>query len=242
MTSAARPDFDRRAAQYETHAPVQREAAAWLAEWLPTNIPGPALELGAGTGLFTRHLVARTDELVASDISPQMVQAGLQAVPGADWSVTDAARPPEGAGYHWIFSCSLVQWLADPVSTLRAWHRAAAPEARLLGGWFIRGTLREFLATCPDASPFVWRDTREWLEILPQSGWSPVRHEQRSFTRRHTDSAAMLREIHNAGAVIPRRLGIGPLRQALRHHDQSHRHENGVDSSFEFLRIEALRS
>jgi hypothetical protein len=49
-------EFDRRAAQYEQHAPVQREAAAWLAEWLPEKIESPALEVGAGTGLFTRHL------------------------------------------------------------------------------------------------------------------------------------------------------------------------------------------
>ncbi len=242
MTPAAHPDFDRRAAQYENHTPVQREAAAWLAEWLPTIIQGPALELGAGTGLFTRHLDGRTEKLIASDISPQMVRAGLRCAPKVEWSVADAARPPDGASYHWIFSCSLVQWLPDPVSTLRAWHRVAAPGAHLLAGWFIRGTLREFLGVCPDASPFIWRDAAEWLGILRESGWIPLRHEQRTFTRRHSDAAAMLREIHNAGAVIPRRFGIGPLRQALRHYDQRHRTEDGVDSSFEFLRLEALRS
>lgn len=242
MTPAIRPDFDRRAPHYEKHAPVQREAAAWLAEWLPPTLQGPVLELGAGTGLFTRHLAGSTDELVASDIAPQMVRAGLLAVPDAKWSVADAASPPPGdSDYHWILSCSLVQWLPDPDATLRAWHRAAAPSGRLLGGWFVRGTLREFLATCPEASPLAWRDAREWLDVLRQSGWNPLRHEQRSFTRRHSSAAAMLREIHNVGAVVPRRFGIAQLRRALRRHDEIHRHENGVDSSFEFLRVEAVR-
>jgi malonyl-CoA O-methyltransferase len=242
MTPAAHPDFDRCAAHYENHAPVQREAAAWLAEWLPPKLEGATLELGAGTGLFTRHLVGSTDQLLVSDIAPQMVQAGRQTVPQAEWAVADATTPPAGRGYHWLVSCSLVQWLPDPLAAFRAWHRASAPGARLLAGWFVRGTLREFLAVCPDASPFQWRDAAEWLQILRSSGWTPVRHEQRTFTRRHSDAAAMLREIHNAGAVIPRRFGIGALRQALRHYDQRHRTENGVDSSFEFLRLEALRS
>ena len=60
MNNALSHDFDRRAAVYEDHAPVQREAAAWLAEWLPEKIEDPALEAGAGTGLFTRYLVGRT--------------------------------------------------------------------------------------------------------------------------------------------------------------------------------------
>ena len=83
MTSALPHEFDRRASDYERHAPVQREAAQWLAEWLPGEIEHPALELGAGTGLFTRHLVGRTKRLVASDIAPRMVQAGIDRLPDA---------------------------------------------------------------------------------------------------------------------------------------------------------------
>ncbi|MBE2180346.1 MAG: methyltransferase domain-containing protein [Chthoniobacterales bacterium] len=233
------PDFDRRAPHYEQHAPVQREAAAWLAEWLPERIDGPALELGAGTGLFTRHLAPVASRLVATDIAPRMVSAGVNALPGTTWSVADAAAPPRGDAYHWVFSCSLVQWLPDPGHAFRQWHGVSAPDARLLSGWFVRGTLAEFFAACPDASPFVWRDENEWRSLLRQAGWNPMRSEARVFTRHHADSGAMLREIHNAGAVIPRRLGIGRLRQALRDYDQMHLAEDGVTTTFAFLRVEA---
>lgn len=242
MTNALAHEFDRRASQYEDHAPVQRETAAWLAEWLPEKIEGPALELGAGTGLFTRHLVGRTRKLIASDAAPRMVAAGIAALPDAKWSVADAATPPGTRGYGWIFSCSLVQWLPDPLETFRAWRRASAPGARLVSGWFVRGTLRELFATCPEASPFPWRDAAEWSRMLGQAGWQSVRSEVRTFRRHHADSAAMLREIHNAGAVIPRRLGAGKLREALRQYDRNHRGEAGVRSTFEFLRLEAVRS
>ena len=188
---------------------MQREAAAWLAEWLPDKIEGPALELGAGTGLFTRHLVERARSLVASDAAPRMVAAGSAVLPGAEWSVADAATPPGSRGYTWIFSCSLVQWLPDPIAAFRAWHRASAPGARLLAGWFVHGTLGEFFAACPEASPFPWRDAGEWNRMFVQAGWQIEHSETRTFRRHHADSAAMLREIHNAGAIVPRRIGTG---------------------------------
>lgn len=242
MIPTAPHQFDRRAAQYEQHATVQRAAAAWLAEWLPDKIDHPALEVGAGTGLFTRHLVERTTRLVASDLAPRMVEAGRRAVPGAAWLVADAATPPDSDRYRSIFSCSLAQWLPDPLGVFRAWHRVATPGARLVSGWFIRGTLAEFFAACPAASPFPWHDADEWTGLLARAGWTVHRRETRTFVRHHPDSAAMLREIHNAGAVVPRRIGIGQLRQALRQYDRQHRGPDGVPATFAYLRVEAVCS
>lgn len=239
---ATEPEFDRQAAQYERHAPLQREAAAWLAEWLPEKFETPVLELGAGTGLFTRHLARRAQILIASDIAPRMVRAGSESFPEVEWRVAEAAAPPAGRDFGWILSCSLAQWLSDPAAVFRAWHRAAAPGARLLSGWFIRGTLEDFFTTCPEASPFVWRDEKEWIGYLDQGGWKTQRLETKTFLRRHADSAALLREMHNAGAVVSRRIGAGPLRRALREHDKNHRGGDGLLSAFEFLRVEAVRS
>lgn len=239
MTPAASSGFDKNAAQYDAHADVQREVAAWLAEWLPITCDGPALELGAGTGIFTRHLAPLATNLEATDAAPRMVRIGAAAFPGVTWNVADAAAPPAGGPYRWIFSCSLAQWLPDPERAFCAWRRAAAPGSRLISGWFIRGTLGEFFQICPEASPFAWRSTEAWLQFLEQSGWRVIRQETRRLTRQHSNAAAMLRAMHNLGAVIPRRLGTARLRQALRTCDQTHRNENGVTSTFAFLRVEA---
>lgn len=241
MTRAIPHQFDQRAGQYEAHAPVQREMAAWLAAWLPDEMTGPALELGAGTGLFTRHLVGRAKQLVASDISPRMVGAGSQMLSAPDWIVADAGWPPRSHAFRWILSCSLVQWLPEPERAFRAWHDASAPGARLIAGWFVHGTLRELLAVCPEAAPFVWRESSEWLALLSAAGWQPLRHEERTSARRQKDSATLLREVHNAGAVVPRRMGAGTLRRALRRYDEAHRAEDEVTATFRFLRVEAVR-
>lgn len=239
--SAIPHQFNRRAGQYEAHATVQREMAAWLAEWLPAEMPGPALELGAGTGLFTRHLVARTKQLLASDISPCMVSTAAKTLPLIEWTTADAQNPPGQQSFRWILSCSLVQWLPDPADTFRAWHRASAPGARMIGGWFVNGTLGEFLSACPDAAPFVWRDAREWTRLLTWAGWQPVRQEEKTCVRYHRDAATLLREVHNAGAIVPGRLGPGALRAALRRYDAAHGGKNEVTATFRFLRVEAVR-
>lgn len=241
MTTAARSDFDRRAPQYDKHADVQREAADWLAEWLPDHLDPPALEVGAGTGLFTRHLVRRTDQLVASDLAPRMVETGRRTVPAAAWQVADAAAPPEDHRYRSIFSCSLAQWLPDPLGAFRAWHRVAAPGAILVSGWFVRGTLAELQAVCPETSPFPWRDAAEWNDLLAAAGWQSRRHETRQFLRRYPDAITMLREIHNVGAIAPRRLGTGKLRRILQQYDRHHRVDSGVRATFAFQRVEAVR-
>ena len=102
--------------------------------------------------------------------------------------------------------------------------------------------MQEFFAACPGAAPFLWRDPVEWTDLLARAGWQTTRQETKQFVRHHPDAAAMLREIHNAGAVIPRRISVGQLRQSLRQYDRDHRAERGVRTTFEFLRVEAIRS
>lgn len=226
--------------QYDSHADVQRQVAAWLAEWLPASLEGPSLELGAGTGIFTRYLAERTTQLEATDIAPEMVRIGKAAFPHITWAVADASAPLQGGFYQGIFSCSLVQWLSNPEQAFRAWRQKALPGARLLSGWFVHGTLRDFFAICPEATPFVWRNTATWLALLEQTGWQVLRHEERHFKRHDPQATAMLRAIHNIGANIPHRLGTVRLRQALRAYDKTHRGPAGVASTFSFLRIEAV--
>lgn len=237
------PDFDRRVAVYARHARMQQQAAAWLAEWLPDRIDGPALELGAGTGFFTRHIMSSAPALRATDISPRMVEAGRADLPDADWMAADASDPPTGARpYSAILSCSLIQWLPDPASAFRRWHQISAPGAVFLSGWFVRGTLDNFLEVFPESAPFPWRSSEEWQSLLPKAGWRVRRCETKVFRAVHSSSVEMLREIHQMGAVVSRRMGAGRLRAVLREIDHRNRGAAGLVTPFVFLRVEALRS
>lgn len=241
MTSAP-PEFDRHAAHYDTHAALQMETAAWLAEWLPGHIDGPALELGAGTGIFTRCLIDRGAQLIATDAAPRMVAAGAEKSGRARWVVADAKSPPDDTAYRWVFSCNLVQWLADPATAFRRWHDLATPSARLVAGWFVDGTMQTFFRSCPSLLPFAWRDADEWKAVLENAGWHVERHDTHSFVRRHPDTRGLLREIHNLGAFVPRRINPGKLRSVLRNHDRAHCKNGVLETPFVFMRVEASRA
>jgi 23S rRNA (uracil1939-C5)-methyltransferase len=53
--------------------------------------PGVVLELYAGSGNFTRHLVARASAVHASDADPGAVERGKRAVPRAAWALRPQA-------------------------------------------------------------------------------------------------------------------------------------------------------
>jgi malonyl-CoA O-methyltransferase len=67
--------FGAHAKSYERHAGLQRAVADRLARLLPERKQPNVLELGCGTGLFSRHLLARYPEgrFVLTDAAPAMI-------------------------------------------------------------------------------------------------------------------------------------------------------------------------
>jgi 23S rRNA (uracil1939-C5)-methyltransferase len=57
--------------------------------------PGVVLELYAGSGNFTRHLIGRASEVHASDGDPAAVERGRRNVPGASWAARPQAITPD---------------------------------------------------------------------------------------------------------------------------------------------------
>jgi 23S rRNA (uracil1939-C5)-methyltransferase len=75
-------------------AQVGRAANAALVSAVLTAVgddPGTVLELYAGSGNFTRHLVARARAVHASDADPGAVERGKRAVPRASWALRPQA-------------------------------------------------------------------------------------------------------------------------------------------------------
>ncbi len=125
--------FSRAAPGYDRHALVQLAMAEWLAEWLPTERNGRVLEVGAGTGLFTRHLAGWRDGVTATDLSPAMTQAGRAAVPAVSWRMMEAGHPLPGP-WDWIFSSAMLQWVEDPAQVFSAWRKVLKPGHQSLVG------------------------------------------------------------------------------------------------------------
>ena len=81
--------FGARAASYELHAEMQRAIAARLAGFLPDVARPRVLELGCGTGLFSRHLITRYPDgrFTFSDLTPAMLEQCRQALAPSELSL-----------------------------------------------------------------------------------------------------------------------------------------------------------
>ena len=225
--------FGRAAAGYEAHAPVQAAMAAWLAGWLPEDRAGRALEIGAGTGLFTERTRPWAGPYVASDASAAMVRRGRERVPEVEWKELRAEQAAEGA-WAWIFSSSMLQWAEDPAALLRVWRGALAPGGRVLAGFYVADTLPELRELLDHGGPLAWRTRWAWREAFRAAGLSVRRDEvsRRKFT--YGSALELLRTLHGVGAA-PHRL-VPPARLLAWLRKQG---EGPMEATWTFYRCEA---
>jgi len=241
MSTPLEQSFARAAAAYRQHAGVQTMMADWLGQWLPLIPTGRALEIGAGPGIFTRHLLQWTDGLTATDASPAMCAAGRAELPALDWRVMRAEAPLAGP-WDWIFSSSMLQWAVDPVAIFSAWRGCLAPGGRVLAGLFAAGSLPELETLTGGNSPLVWRSPEAWRAAIARGGLKLVRDSSEQRTMNHSSSHEFLRTLHRVGAAPQRRFTTGALRRLLREYDSRHGGEHGVRATWTFYRFEAERA
>jgi malonyl-CoA O-methyltransferase len=232
--------FSKAAAGYDRHARVQAALADWLAEWLPQERPGQALEVGAGTGLFTRHLAGWPGGVTATDLSLAMCSAGRDAVPSADWRVMEAGRPLPGP-WALILSSAMLQWVENPVEVFTAWRGVLAPRGRILAGLVVAGSLPEWRAVAGDDAPLTWRTAAEWRAALTGAGLRVLRDETSERGFPHPSARDFLRSLHGIGGAPRRRFSPGVLRQMMRTLEAraGGAHGPGVRATWVFYRVEA---
>ncbi len=209
--------FGARAESYERHAGLQRAVAGKLARFLPALENPRVLELGCGTGLFSRHLIERYKQghFVLTDAAPAMIaecRRNLTPFGAAhiSFEVMDAGQAGGHAGLDLIVSSMTLHWLADPVASLERLRRFLAPDGLLL-----------YAALGPESFA-AWRAVlaSEGLpsglaDIPPLPG---VVDEERLTP--DADTLSFLRRMQAVGGITPREgyapLPPGALRRAIR--------------------------
>jgi malonyl-ACP O-methyltransferase BioC len=180
---------------YEAQASAQRTAAerltALLGHHLHTLAPR-VLEIGCGTGLLTRQIIARfaPSEMVLNDICPEM-EICFTNVPRTTFLPGDAQTLPWPGQFDVIVSSSAVQWF-DDLSAFAKRCAAALPKNGILAvSGFGPATLTEvrqltgYGLTYPTFEAFTAAFESAFLPLAAEplscimqleSGWEVLRH------------------------------------------------------------------
>ena len=107
----------------------------WIFETIRPFVAGRTLEVGCGTGTFSRLLAGAAAHLTAVDIEAPFAAATERAIEGctnATVICADATRYPWPQSFDTIVALEVIEHIADDAGFLRTLGTALAPGGRLV--------------------------------------------------------------------------------------------------------------
>ena len=214
LALACRPDkrqvalsFSRAAASYDSVAALQRDVGQHLMLQLHDLAPQRWLDLGSGTGYFTRQLQQRYPQAqgVALDIAEGMLQYARQQGMRAQAVLGDAEHLPLAANsLDLIYSSLALQWCADFSQVLAEAQRVLRPGGRLVFSSLVQGTLYELQNSWRAVDQQVhvnhFRHFDDYLQLCAHSGLRVCLLERKAQVLHFANVRALTRELKALGA------------------------------------------
>jgi len=264
-TSHVKRSFSTATASYDAHAVLQREIADRLLAHLDfTKIePKRILDIGCGTGYFTRLLRAkyRSAEIVALDLSEAMVQTTRRShARRMPWHghhrhlcADAAALPLQSEQFDLVCSNLTMQWLPDPQAMLQEMRRILAPGGLMLFSTFGRRTLSELRQSLAGIEPeraghvLPFPDVTSLGDALNKLPVELPVTDTDLFTLTYPDTISLIRELKGLGAsasaIRGRKKGLygrDLIRKLEQEYASHHRGEDGrIYATFEALYAQA---
>jgi malonyl-CoA O-methyltransferase len=200
--------FSRAAASYDSVAELQRDVGQQLLGRLPSSLdPQRWMDLGCGTGYFTRALGARFGESAgfALDIAEGMLNHARPRGGAAHFIAGDAERLPlQAASCDLVFSSLAVQWCADFASVLSEAHRVLKPGGVFAFTSLCVGTLYELRDSWRQVDGWVhvnrFRDFETYQQLCASSGLNVLSLENQPHVLHYLDVRSLTHELKALGA------------------------------------------
>ena len=164
----------------------------WLRDVLKLDETRTVLDLGAGTGKFTRRLLATGANIIAIEPVEEMLAQLMRAVPTvAARSGTAEKIPVNNAAVDAVVCAQSFHWFASKAA-LAEICRVLKPGGILGLVWNVRDESVDWSAAITRIiAPFEGSAPRyrsgEWRKVFPAEGFGPLR--QREFPNGHTGPA-----------------------------------------------------
>lgn len=257
--------FSRASSSYDDHAVLQREIADRLLAHLDfTKVdPKRCLDIGCGTGYFTRLLRSRFRKasVTAVDLSHAMVcttrNGHSRRLPwhGRNHHAAGdaAALPFRDGSFDLVCSNLAMQWVPDPQQMMSEMRRVLAPGGLMLFATFGRRTLSELRQSLAEIDPgyaglvLPFPDVMSLGDAVSKLAVELPVTDADLFTLTYPDTISLVRELKGLGAsasaIGGRRAGLygrNLIRRLEESYGKSHRTEDGrIRATFEALYAQA---
>lgn len=249
--------FSRAVATYDSLATVQYRNARQLATIIRRHRPhildlSPFLEIGAGTGFLTDHLIQLgINKGWVTDIAPAMVETLRQTYkgfPGITIECVDGEHLSLGARFNAIFSASTFQWFSSLDNAFLSYWNHLNQRGTLAFCMFVEGTIRELhTAAAMTGCRYPGHRLATGNEVLD----SLIRHnfvieyfstiEASVYYPNARDFLDALKKIGSRNAISDP-LEPGELRRIIRWYDTTYQTSEGVRATFRTLYIVAHKN
>nr|WP_298114102.1 malonyl-ACP O-methyltransferase BioC [uncultured Pseudomonas sp.] len=200
--------FSRAAESYDSVAALQRAVGHELLARLPeSSSPARWLDLGCGTGYFSRTLGERFPgaEGVAVDIAEGMLRHARPLAGARHFVAGDAERLPLGdESCDLLFSSLALQWCGDFAAVLREARRVLRPGGVLAFSSLCVGTLRELRDSWQAVDGFVhvnrFRRFEDYQGLCAASGLQVLSLQSRPQVLHYPDVRSLTHELKALGA------------------------------------------
>ena len=241
--SSIASSFSKYARGYDRHARLQKMMAERLASFLPKEIPNQVLEIGCGTGLFTKHLLAhQIEKIILNDISGEMVKC-LQiklSLPRSSKIMVGNAEVMTFQTVDMITANAVFQWFKKPRETLRLLNSYVNPNGKLIFSTFGPATLSEFRETASVESPALLLSFNTWKKLIKGAGFtlkSSTSDIHKSF---YPSTLSLLKNLQQLGAAPIRMTSSRGLRHLIRDYDENFSTNQGVYATWELFYFSAI--
>lgn len=182
--ATAQSGFDADAARYARGRPdYPAQVTGWLRDRVELGPRKTAVDLGAGTGKFTRRLVATGARVVAVEPVAAMRQRLASELPGTEVLAGSATSIPLGdASVDAIVCAQAFHWFAA-ADALAEMHRVLRPGGSLGLIWNTKDdsvpwVKSAFAVIEPYEGDVPRFHTGEWRSAFPANGFGPLREER----------------------------------------------------------------
>ena len=228
--------FSKHARSYDRYAYLQKSMAERLASYLPEKAPSHIIELGCGTGLFTRHLLTMPiNKITLNDISPAMIDIlkSQIVIPSNTKFIIGNAENILFQKSDLICANAVCQWFQEPENSFKRFKNALNNNGTIIFSTFGAETLKEFRQAANMNGPTTLLSLNQWKAIIKKTDFalnSFDTEKRKIFT---PNTVNLIKNLQQIGATPIKMLNAGGLRKIIRYYDKHYSTDQGVYATWE---------